>query len=102
MRELIDKPRRIIGLVFLAIAMVMVVLGQTVLSGRFTAVGYIAYWALCCVFTLLAASIALVDLMRVKTASRDEQQELIEETLAQIEKDKREAKKPGKHGDESV
>ena len=91
MSEFFDKPRRITGAVFLGIALLMVVLGQTLLAASFTPFWYVVYWMICVLFTLAAASVALVDLAGVKRASREEQRDLIEKTLQQIERDKKEA-----------
>ena len=102
MSEFFDKSRRIIGAVFLGLALLMLVLGQTVLSQYLKQVCYILYWLICTVLTLLAASVALVDLASIKKASREEQRELIEETLRKIERDKRNLDNPEKDTDESV
>lgn len=96
MSEFFDRPRRIAGAVFLGIALLMVVLGQTVLSPVLKNFSFIIYWLTCAAFTLSAASVALVDLVHVKKASREEQQHLIEETIEQIERDKRNPA-PGKN-----
>jgi len=102
MSELFDKPRRIIGAVFLGLALLMVVLGQTVLSPHLERAWYILYWLVCILFTLLAACIALVDLAGIKRVSRREHRDLIEETLLQIEKDKKQPRPPAKGPGESV
>ncbi|MFN7138544.1 MAG: hypothetical protein ACK4UN_04315 [Limisphaerales bacterium] len=102
MSEFFDRPRRITGVVFLGIALLMLVLGQTVLDGRMGPFAFVLYWAVCATFTLSAASVALVDLMSVKKASREEQRGLIEETLEQIERDKKEARSSKAKPDETV
>ncbi|MBA4149195.1 MAG: hypothetical protein H0X66_13860 [Verrucomicrobia bacterium] len=102
MSELFDKSRRIAGVVFLGIALLMVVLGQTVLSPVLKNVSFILYWLTCAAFTLSAASVALVDLARVKKASREKQRDLIEETLEQIERDKHKFGSKKNNPDKSV
>lgn len=102
MSELFDKPRRVTGIVFLGIALLMVVLGQTILSPYLKNFSFIIYWLTCAAFTLSAASVALVDLARVKKVSRDEQRDLLEETLEQIERDKRDTDPKKNDPDKSV
>lgn len=89
MADFINSPRRKTGAIFLGISVVMVILGFTIFDKRLTGVRYILYWTICFAFTISAASVALLDIVTVKQRSREEQRDLIEETLLEIEREKR-------------
>lgn len=80
--------RRWLGVLCLLAAMVMLVLGLTVIEARLSGVGLIAYWLGCFVLTALAAGVALLDAARVQAENRAEQRALIESTLHEIERQK--------------
>lgn len=85
-----DNPRRWIGAIFLTIAVMMVVLGQTIFEGhlrefKFT---FMVYWIACFGFTLMAVLIAFLDVWIVRRKSRELQRELIEETWNKVQKEK--------------
>ena len=80
--------RRIFGAVCLALALVMLIAGETVLQNRLSPVGFVVFWLGCMVFTAMAIGAALVDLFRVRTENRDAQRALIEETLREVEREK--------------
>ncbi len=66
------------GLIFLACAMVMLLLGQTVLEpylGR--RLLFVIYWLVCFGFTALAMLTALVDVWVVRSRARERQTDLI-------------------------
>jgi UDP-N-acetylmuramyl pentapeptide phosphotransferase/UDP-N-acetylglucosamine-1-phosphate transferase len=67
--------------IVLGIALVMVLLGLTLLSSFLFGLIYIFYWLVCIVFTLLALIFAYADLQRLRQRSREEQRELIERAL---------------------
>ena len=79
-----DLRRRLLGGVFLATALGMLVAGQTVLHDAFSPLGFIAFWVLCFVFTMAAVAVAFWDLAAVRRRTRDEQRELVESTLKEI------------------
>jgi len=81
--------RRWFGAVCLVSAILMLVAGETILHERLSGVGLIVYWLGCLVWTALAAMTALVDAARVREEQRQEQRALIENTLRQIEQEKR-------------
>ncbi len=81
--------RRWFGAVCLVSAILMLVAGETILHERLSGVGLIVYWLGCLVLTALAAMTALVDAARVREEQRQEQRALIENTLRQIEQEKR-------------
>ncbi len=85
-----DNARRWIGAIFLTIAVLMVVLGQTVFEGnlrdlKFT---FMVYWIACFGFTLMAVVIALLDVWIVRRKSRELERELIEETWNKVQREK--------------
>ena len=63
----------------------MLVLGQTVLEGRLRGFGFLGYWLLCLVLTLLAMLTALRDVFAVRRESRERQRELIQSTIEEIQ-----------------
>ncbi len=88
--------RRKIGTVAIAIAILMLIAGETVLKSRLSGVPMICYWLGCLVFTVIAAGAAVIDAARVGIEGRDAQKSLIEETLKEIENKKRSDKEPQK------
>ena len=88
--------RRKIGTVCIAIAILMLIAGETVLKSRLSGVPMLCYWLGCFVFTAIAAGAAVIDAARVGIESRDAQKSLIEETLKEIENEKRSGKRSEK------
>lgn len=70
----------------------MLIAGETLLKGRLSGVSLLCYWLGCFVFTAIAAGAAVIDAARVGIESRDAQKSLIEDTLKEIEKEKRSSK----------
>ena len=81
-------PQRKRGLVFLMIAVVMVVLGETVLRNSLGKVPFLFYWMACFVFTGLAILFSLRDVLGVQRQARVEQRELLEKTITEIARQK--------------
>jgi len=79
--------RRAVTGILLGCALLMLILGLTVLSGTLKRDSFLIYWLICFLLTGLAAIFALFDLMMIRRQSRDEQRELIRTTLEQAEKD---------------
>lgn len=79
--------------IFLSAATLMLVLGLTAFSGRLAGIDFLTYWLVCFLFTGLAAIFALTEMAVIRYKSRDEQRDLIKETLEQAEKDANETKK---------
>ena len=63
----------------------MLILGQTVLKSRLDGSGYIRYWLICFALTGAAVLVALIDVLMVKRETKAEQEELLNETLHEIE-----------------
>jgi len=84
--------RRWFGALCLLTALVMLVAGETLLSGKLGGVTLIGYWLGCFVLTAIAAGVALIDASRMRREQRDEHRALIESTLQAIEQQKRSRK----------
>jgi hypothetical protein len=93
MKMFSGKMRRVAVGLFLAAALLMLVLGMTVLSQRLSGVGLMIYWLICFVLTGLAALGALIDMTLIRRELREEQRKLIETTLADAKIESSEVKK---------
>lgn len=80
--------RRWFGALSLLAAIVMLVAGETVLKGRLSALGFVAYWLVCFVATVLAIYAALLDARAVREETRAEQRALFENTVQKIQEEK--------------
>jgi hypothetical protein len=85
-----DIRRRVIGAIFLVAAIVMVVTGETFLRDKLRAnpAYFVLFWMICVVLLGLAVLIAILDMAVVRRQIHDEQQELLETTIRQIEREK--------------
>ena len=81
--------RRIIGAVFLLIALGMLIAGQTILKPSLNNLGFLIYWGLCFVFTGLAIVVAFRDARALRERTRRDARDLIENTLGRIEEDRK-------------
>jgi membrane protein implicated in regulation of membrane protease activity len=79
-----DGWRRLLGVVFLAIAGGMLLIGQTVLKDRLQSLDFVYYWLTCTVFTGLTLIVALLDMRVVRRRARQQQSELLKNTLREI------------------
>lgn len=100
MNGLINK-RRVAGTVFLGIAVVLLVLGETIFKHRLGPVATLVYWTSCLFATMAAIICALLDLGSSVRQSHDEQRELLEHTLRDIEDERARRKNSGSHPRES-
>jgi biotin transporter BioY len=78
------------GGICLGISAAMLVLGMTVLKNRLRPQAFLYYWLVCMLVTGLALIIALLDLRSVRLRLRREQMDLMQRTLLEIEREKRE------------
>lgn len=87
--------RRRLGVLCIAAAILMLILGETLLRTTLAnnPVLLLVYWMGCFILTTLAAGVAIIDAARVRLESREQQRSLVEETLQQVEREKRERKK---------
>lgn len=85
-----DFYRRFAGVFFLVIAGLMLVAGETFLGVRLkqTPAFALCYWLLCFLAVFLAIVVALLDLWIVRRRSRAETQNLLDQTLGQIAREK--------------
>jgi hypothetical protein len=89
-------PHRKRGLVFLIIAVVMLILGETLLRSSLTKVPFILYWMVCFAFTGMAIVFAFLDVAGVQRQAREQQRELLEKTIQEIARQKEmKARRPG-------
>jgi signal transduction histidine kinase len=94
--------RRWFGAIVLGIALLMLILGQTVFEGRLKGVAFLAYWLICFIFVGLTFVVAFRDVRAIQNQVRSEQRTLLESTLKDIETDarnqKNQAKRNGRKG----
>jgi hypothetical protein len=84
--------RRRFGILCIAVAILMLILGETVLRTTLAehAVLLLVYWMTCFILTAFAAGVAIIEAARVGRENREEQQTLLTETLQAVEREKRE------------
>ena len=78
--------RRWLGALALGAAALMLVLGGTVLKDRLSSGVFLGYWFVCFIFTGAAVLLAFLDLKAAERRIREEQRELLEDTLQEIER----------------
>jgi hypothetical protein len=81
MSNLARRTRRLLGLGFLAAALLMLFAGQTVLRDRLHGYLFIVYWLSCLFLVALALVTALIDALVIRHQIRLQQLELIRTTL---------------------
>jgi hypothetical protein len=83
--------RRWLGIICLVTAIVMLIVGETVLRNWLKQTGPLvmaAYWLACFAITGLAALLAIRDVVQVRRENRAEQRKLLEQTLQEVEREK--------------
>ncbi len=90
--------RRWFGGVVLGAALLMLILGQTVLQGALSGIGFLIYWLLCLALTGVAVLVALVDARAVRIALKREKRELLEQTVKHIQAEAIARRKRGRKG----
>jgi len=81
-------PHRKRGMIFLIAAVVMLILGETVLRSSLVKVTFILYLMGCFVVTGLAIMFAFLDVAGVQKQAREQQRELLEKTIQEIARQK--------------
>ena len=81
--------RRVLGALFLAGALILLIAGQTVLKSRLKDFSFLLYWSICFVLTGAAILVAFLDARAVQRRTRREARSLLEATLNKIELDAR-------------
>ena len=79
--------RRWLGGGALAGALVMLICGETILQGRLRPFDFVIYWLLCFVLTGVAMILAFRDLRALQRRTRQQQRDLLQNTLKEIESD---------------
>ncbi len=79
-----EIPHRKRGMSFLIVAVVMLILGETVLRHSLGKMPFVLYWLACLIFTALAIIFAFLDVAGVQRDARERQRELLEKTIDQI------------------
>src|ERR1044072_959531 len=82
-----DALRRWCGLLFLVLAFGLLIWGQTVLRDSLQGVAFLIYWFFCFLFTFAAIITALLDVRATRKRVKKEQEELLEQTLRDIERE---------------
>lgn len=77
--------RRWFGGVVLGAALLMLILGQTVLQGSLSGLAFLFYWLFCLLLTGVAVVIALLDARAVRLELKREKRELLEQTVKEIQ-----------------
>ena len=81
--------RRWFGAIVLGVALLMLILGETMLKGRMGDTAFVLYWLICFVLTGAAIVVAFRDVKAVQNEVRSEQRTLLESTLKEIESEAR-------------
>ncbi len=79
--------RRIFGAAVLGTAVLMLVLGQTILLGYLNGLGFLLYWLTCLVLTGVAVGVALTDARETRIQVKQERRELLEQTIKDIQEE---------------
>ena len=77
--------RRILGTLFLALAVIMLILGETLLKHQLGPIATLIYWTGCVCATILAVLCAVLDLGQSLRQSQAEQRQMLEQALRDIE-----------------
>ena len=90
MAEKSDIVRRGLGAIFLLAALVMLVVGESVLNERLRShpLEFVGFWLACFAFVGLAFLMAMLDMAAVRRRVRREELELVASTMRQITREK--------------
>jgi len=89
--------RRWLGGGALAGALAMLICGETVLRGQLKPFDFILYWLVCFVLTGVAMVVALRDLRALHDRTRQQQRDLLQNTLKEIETEARRREHEAEH-----
>jgi hypothetical protein len=92
-----DARRRWWGTFFLTMAAGLLIWGQTLLKPYLNGVGFLFYWFLCFVFTVIAIFIALLDMRAVRRHLHQQNREIVERAISEAKKASREKSHQSKH-----
>ena len=85
-----QSRRHRLGIVFLVAAVLWMTAGLTVFESLLRGSTFIVYWLSCCVLTGSAMVVALVEIRALRRQVREQQRELLEETMRRIRRDRSE------------
>lgn len=88
-----DVRRRWVGSLCLGVSLLMLILGLTVVNPLLSPALFVAYWALCFLFTVAAMLVALLDIRALRSKTHREHFELLEKTLQDVDEAGREKKR---------
>jgi hypothetical protein len=87
--------RRWFGAIVLAGALILLILGETLLKDRLRNVTFVLYWLLCFILTGAAIVVAFRDAQALRRETRQEHRELVEDALKEVESKARAKKRDG-------
>jgi len=82
--ETSEQRLRWLGILFLAIAAGLLIWGQTVFREHLTGLAYVAHYAICLLFTVMAICTALIDLWVIRHRTRTQRRKLIQRALGSM------------------
>jgi len=86
--------RRWLGALALVGALALLVAGETVLKGRLGDLAFLFYWLVCLGLTCLAILAAILDVRSLQRHARQEQHELLDDTIKRIQSDAKARNRP--------
>jgi hypothetical protein len=75
------RTRRAIGLALLALAILLLFAGQTILRPQLYGARFAVYWLVCLLLVAMAMIVALVDLLAIRYQARRQQLDLLRNAL---------------------
>jgi heme/copper-type cytochrome/quinol oxidase subunit 1 len=79
---------RRLSAIFLGVALLMLLLGETLLRDTLAGLGLVIFWTVCFGFTLLAMLMAFLDLSALQRRARQQHRELLENAVTEIVREK--------------
>jgi hypothetical protein len=76
---------RVLSGIWLCLAVILIIVGQTVWRDRLSGVGFLIFWSSCFLSAIFAAVCALLDLWTIRRETRIENRRLFHETLKKIQ-----------------
>jgi hypothetical protein len=87
--------RRWIGGLALMLSLGFLILGETALKGCLTPGGFLIYWLICFLLTVIAITVAFLDVRDLGRSTVHEHRDLLDKTLQEIEAEARRRKNGG-------
>jgi hypothetical protein len=87
-----NQSRRRAQLLFVAVALLMVMLGLTVFGNSLKGLGALAYWLICLALTLIAMLLAFRDMREIRRQNREEKIGLMEKAFDDVTAEMKEAR----------